>query len=86
MLCDDVRAASWLRVWRNDGRAPAGDRHLIIGESGLMYSEIAEALSNKLYWLKQYYPDGHPDLPNSNYPDLSKTDWNQLWKAQTQST
>jgi len=85
VLCDDPLAATWLRVWRDDGRRRAriGSLWNMIGESGLMYSEIAEALSNKLHWLKQYHPDGHPDLPNSDYPDLSKTDWNGIWTKQS---
>lgn len=93
VLCDDPIAADWLRIWRNDGRADVEPPYMI-GESGLMYSNTAEALSRKLHWIKQYqltpghpyYPNGPADLPNSDYPDLSKTDWNGLWKAQMQST
>ncbi len=86
MLTDDEHASDWLRVWRDDGRNRVGaavDR--MIGESGLMYPDIAVNLTLKLHWLKQYYPEGHPDLPNSDYPDLSLTDWNGIWKKQLNS-
>ncbi len=89
MLTDNQDAADWLRQWRDDGRARSGPlrrtyRHVyqMIGESGLMYPDIAVNLTLKLHWLKQYYPDGHPDLPNSDYPDLSLIDWNGIWREQ----
>ncbi len=81
VLTDDWKAAQWLRQWRDDGRKRSGDYNMV-GESGLMYPDIAVNLTLRLHWLKEYYPNGHPDLPNSNYPDLSKTDWNKLWQDQ----
>ncbi len=81
VLTDDLYASTWLRQWRDDGRKRSGP-HTMIGESGLMYPDIAVNLTLKLHWLKQYYPDGHLDLPNSDYPDLSLTDWNGIWKTQ----
>ncbi len=87
VLTNDVEAWSWLRQWRDDGRQrghPQVIKWVMIGESGLMYPDIAVNLTLKLHWLKQDYPKGHPDLSNSNYPDLSKTDWNGIWRDQLQ--
>lgn len=81
MLCDSEEACKWLRQWRDDGRNRSGWFQMI-GESGLMYPDIAVNLTLRLHWLKQYYPNGHHDLPNSDYPDLSLTDWNGLWRDQ----
>ncbi len=93
ILCDDPKADDWLRQWRDDGRDRSGYFHgrRLIGESGSMYSNTAEALRRKLHWIREYqnvpghpyYPNGPRDLPNSDYPDLSKTDWNQVWQEQT---
>ncbi len=81
VLTDDFEAVKWLRQWRDDGRKRSGDYDMI-GESGLMYPDIAVNLTLKLHWLKEYYPKGHEDLPNSDYPDLSETDWNKIWHDQ----
>ena len=81
VLTDDIVAYHWLRQWRDDGRKRSGWR-LMIGESGMMYPDIAVNLTLKLHWLKQYYPHGHPDLPNSDYRDLSLDDWNGIWREQ----
>jgi len=87
VLTDDPKAVLWLKQWRDDGRARSGPAipYKMIGESGMMYPGIAVNLTLKLYWLKQYYPHGHPDLPNSDYDDLSLTDWNGTWSTQTGS-
>ena len=82
-MTDNATAAAWLRQWRDDGRKRSGSFDMI-GESGLMYPDIAVNLTLKLHWLKQYHPKGHPDLANSDYPDLSLTDWNGLWREQQQ--
>ena len=84
VLTDSWRANDWLRQWRDDGRDRFGcyEGRVMIGESGLMYPEIAVALRLKLHWLKEYYPSGHHDLPNSDYPDLSLRDWNGVWREQ----
>ncbi len=81
VLTDNYNAADWLRQWRDDGRKRSGP-HEMIGQSGLMYPDIAVNLTLKLHWLKHDYPNGHEDLPNSDYPDLSKTDWNKIWQDQ----
>ncbi len=81
VLTDDGIAVAWLRQWRDDGRQRSGSFKMI-GESGLMYPDVAVNLTLRLHWLSQYYPDGHPDLPNSDYPDLSLTDWNGIWLEQ----
>ncbi len=90
VLTDDGKAHRWLRQWRDDGRNRSGPYDMI-GESGLMYPDVAVNLTLKLHWIKEYtkdfghpyYPNGPRDLPNSNYPDLSKTDWNGLWRTQS---
>ncbi len=84
VLTDDPVAVRWLRQWRDDGRKRSGPYDMI-GESGLMYPEIAIALDKKLHWRRTFYDEHfgpHPDLPNSDYSDLSKTDWNGLWQDQ----
>ena len=89
VLTDDWDAASWLRQWRDDGRARSArwldDPVPMIGESGLMYGAIAHELKLKLDWRRDFYDKHfgpHPDLPHSEYRDLSETDWNGIWKAQ----
>ncbi len=94
VLTDNWHALYWLRQWRDDGRLRSarpywdGQENLhspMVGESGLMYPEIAVALEKRLYWRRTFYDrhfGPHPDLPNSDYPDLSKTDWNGLWREQ----
>ncbi len=86
VLCDNPAADDWLRQWRDDGRDRTGryQGRRIIGESGVMYPDIAVNLTLKLHWLKQYHSEGHPDLPNSDYPDLSLIDWNGIWREQLQ--
>ncbi len=62
-------------------------RSKILGESALMYPEIAINLLHRLYWRRTFYDKHfgpHPDLPNSDYPDLSLTDWNGVWREQQQ--
>ncbi len=84
VLTDDAWAVRWLRQWRDDGRKRSGDEEMI-GESGLMYPDIAVNLTLKLHWRKTFYDKHfgpHPDLPNSDYPDQSLIDWNGTWKAQ----
>ncbi len=84
VLTDNFGAMHWLRQWRDDGRKRSGSYNMI-GESGLMYPDIADSLEKKLYWRRTYYDKHfgpHPDLPNSDYPDLSLTDWNGIWLEQ----
>ena len=86
VLTDDEYAYDWLRVWRDDGRNRVGagvDR--MIGESGLMYPDIAVNLRLKLHWRKTFYDKHfgpHPDLPHSDYEDQSLKDWNGIWNTQ----
>ena len=84
VLTDDKVSRDYLRQWRDDGRKRSGPLSMI-GESGLMDPGVAVNLILKLHWLKLYYPHGHADLENSNYPDLSLTDWNGIWKTQSGS-
>lgn len=82
VLTDDPEADVWLRRWRDDGRDRLRpDLHDMIGFPGLMYPGIAAELRNKLHWFKEEYPEGKI-LPNSDYPDLSLTDWSRLWRKQ----
>ncbi len=84
VLTDDWAAVVWLMQWRDDGRKRSG-YHDMIGESGLMYPDIAKNLTLKLHWRKTFYDvhfGPHPDLPNSDYPDLSLIDWNGIWREQ----
>ena len=84
VLTDNQDARDWLIQWRDDGRRRSGWR-LMIGESGLMFPDIADSLEKKLHWRRTFYDihfGPHPDLPHSNYPDLSLIDWNQTWREQ----
>ncbi len=81
-------AAEWLKQWRDDGRKRSGPYEMI-GESGLMYPDIAVNLKLKLHWRENFYDKHfgpHPDLPNSDYPDLSLIDWNGTWTKQQPSS
>ncbi len=86
VLTDDIEAKWWLHQWRDDGRwRSSGPKRSMIGESGLMYPDIARNLELKLHWRKTFYDvhfGPHPDLPKSDYPDLSLTDWNGIWREQ----
>ncbi len=87
VLTDNHIMAAWLRQWRDDGRQRSGPWRMI-GESGLMYPDIAVNLKLKLHWRETFYDKHfgpHPDLPNSDYPDLSLTDWNGIWTRQQPS-
>lgn len=87
VLTDNIEAKMWLHQWRDDGRRRSG-AYDMIGESGLMYPDIADNLEKKLYWRRTFYDvhfGPHPDLPNSDYPDLSLTDWNGIWQSQSKS-
>ena len=84
VLTDDWAAVVRLQQWRDDGRKRSG-YHEMIGESGLMYGAIAHELKLKLDWRRDFYDKHfgpHPDLPHSDYRDLSKTDWNGIWRDQ----
>lgn len=60
----------WARQARFDGRPWSGDQPTVLGRHANMTPDVAAALSYKLYHL----PRKNKDLPNSDYPDLSKMD------------
>lgn len=68
ILLDDPEANAYLRSLRYDGRTSDGGFSGEIGyHAYMMPRDAAEGLT-RLYWL----PDDNADLPNSDYPDLSK--------------
>lgn len=81
ILTDDPVAADWFRAARDDGR-PDGvvakyHQFEMIGWAAYMIPEVASGLLQKA----QYLPEHNEDLPNDpKWVDLSKTDWNALWK------
>ncbi len=81
ILCEDRRAAEWLRKAGRDGEDihSTADVFDTIGFFSYMDPGTAAELHARLHWL----PKHNPDLPNSHYPDLSKTDWNDLWLRQS---
>lgn len=72
ILHDDPEADAWLRRARFDGRtegvAPKDDNFTQIGWHCYMSVDVAARLLMKLRTL----PLHNPDLPNDDYPDLSK--------------
>lgn len=72
ILHDDPEADAWLRRARFDGRtegvAPKDDDFTQIGWHCYMSVDVAARLLMKLRTL----PLHNPDLPNDDYPDLSK--------------
>ncbi len=81
ILTDSWEAADWFRAARDDGRPDTVvakyHKFNMIGWAGYMVPEVASGLLQKA----QYLPDWNEDLPNDpKWADLSKTDWNALWK------
>ncbi len=81
ILTDNKAAADWLRLARDNGRSEDPERRdsnfVMVGLPAYMIPEVASALLQKL--VHPDFPKDNPDLPNSNYADLSLTDWNALW-------
>lgn len=81
VLCNNREAARWFKSWRRDGEEGG-----MIGNFAYMDCSTAAALHANLDWFKLNHPEGLI-LPNSDYPDLSKTDWNGIWlKSQLRFT
>lgn len=78
ILHDDPIADHWFRRARFDGRQegvePKNDRFTMLGHHCYLSPEVAAHGLVKLSFLPKY----NEDLPNSDYPDLSLTDWNSL--------
>jgi len=72
ILTDDAEAARVLRLMRFDGRTagvkPADDNYIYPSIHSYMTPELAA----RGLMLMNYAKDDNPDLPNSDYPDLSK--------------
>jgi len=75
ILHDNDEADAWFRKMRFDGRtedvAPIDDDIGLVGEHCYMSPDVAARLLFKLSFL----PKHNKDLPNDNYPDLSKIKW-----------
>jgi dTDP-4-amino-4,6-dideoxygalactose transaminase len=74
ILHDNAKADAWLRRARFDGRtegvAPKDDNFTQIGWHCYISPDVSARLLLKLYSL----PKHNADLPNDDYPDLSKCD------------
>ena len=77
ILLNDGAAYNMLRRMRYDGRAegvdPKDDRFVRGWQCYMSPGTAAEGLRRL-----SYLPKHNDDLPNSDYPDLSLTDWNNL--------
>ncbi len=78
ILHDDPQADHWFRRARFDGRQegvePKHDTFPMLGYHCYLSPEVAAHGLVKLSFLPKF----NPDLPNSDYPDLSLTDWNAM--------
>ena len=78
ILHDNAQADHWFRRARFDGRQEGveskHDTFTMIGHHCYLSPEVAAHGLVKLSFL----PKHNEDLPNSDYPDLSLTDWNSL--------
>lgn len=72
ILHDDPVADEWFRMARFDGRtegvAPKDDDFTVLGAHCYMSPDVAA----RLLWKLSHLPAHNEDLPNSDYPDLSK--------------
>lgn len=72
ILHDNDEADAWLRKARFDGRtegvAPKDDHFDMLGWHCYMSPDVAA----RLLWKLSVLPKHNPDLPNDDYPDLSK--------------
>jgi dTDP-4-amino-4,6-dideoxygalactose transaminase len=75
ILHDDAEADKWFRRARFHGRAegvpPKDDKNLIVGWNMMMLPSVA---ANGLVRLS-HLSKNNPDLPNDDYPDLSRIRW-----------
>lgn len=77
ILHDDPDADRWLRKARFDGRTegvPPKDDEFIIGH----HCYLSPPVAAQGLWRMLSLPRHNPDLPNDDYPDLSKIDWQSL--------
>ncbi len=78
ILHDNPEADHWFRRARFDGRQegvePKHDTFPMLGYHCYLSPEVAAHGLVKLSFLPKF----NPDLPNSDYPDLSLTDWNAM--------
>lgn len=72
ILTNDKNIDKYARMMRHDGRTqgtkPKNENPTVLGRHCYMDVDIAAALLGKLYHL----PEVNEDLPNDDYPDLSK--------------
>ncbi len=77
VLCDSNHAAQWLRAAFRDGQPRAGGP---IGDMIGFFAYMGPDVAGALHWKLGHLPKSNADLPNSDYPDLSLTDWNRLYE------
>jgi dTDP-4-amino-4,6-dideoxygalactose transaminase len=71
VLLDNAEAAAWLRRYFFDGRTYGADPKTDQALYPSMHAYMSPDVAARLLWKLQGLPRHNPDLPRSDYPDLS---------------
>jgi dTDP-4-amino-4,6-dideoxygalactose transaminase len=71
VLLDNAEAAAWLRRYFFDGRTYGTDPKIDQVMYPSMHAYMSPDVAARLLWKLQGLPRHNPDLPRSDYPDLS---------------
>lgn len=72
VLLDNAEAAAWLRCYFFDGRTYGADPKTDQVLYPSMHAYMSPDIAARLLWKLQALPRHNPDLPRSDYPDLSQ--------------
>lgn len=72
ILHDNDEADAWLRRARFDGRTEGADPKMDQVQYPSWHAYMSPDVAARLLWKLQGLPKHNPDLPRSDYPDLSK--------------
>lgn len=72
ILHDNDEADAWLRRARFDGRTEGADPKTDQVQYPSWHAYMSPDVAARLLWKLQGLPKHNPDLPNSDYPDLSQ--------------
>ena len=70
ILLDDQEAAEWLRRARFDGRTEGAPADAQV-QYPSWHAYLSVDVAARLLWKLSFLPKHNPDLPRSDYPDLS---------------